>query len=130
MNNVNRQAVQNTYNIIYNLNVNDISNTSTTIQTSLRNIIEDEKLKNRLFELEHKIKEWSCNEKDEKDEKNIKETTEKEDPCPICYEDFKPTNYIVPNCGHKICLLCYRKCIRSGGDCINKCCMCKQPILP
>ena len=27
--------------------------------------------------------------------------------CPICLIDFNDKNYIVPNCGHKVCIKCF-----------------------
>lgn len=126
MNNARKQALRNTYNIIYNVNVNDVCNTS-TIQTSIRTRIEDCKTQNLLHELDQKFMDWKINQKET--QKRDEKKTENIETCPVCYEPIKSTNYIIPKCGHKLCLDCYKKCILSKKECANKCCLCRQQIL-
>jgi len=126
MNNARKQALRNTYNIIYNVNVNDVCNTP-TIQTSIRTRIEDCKTQNLLHELDQKFMEWKINQKEtqkahEKEAENI-------ETCPVCYETIQSTNYIIPKCGHKLCLDCYKKSILSNSLSANQCCLCRQQIL-
>lgn len=118
MNTARKQAVRNTYNIIYNVNVNNAYNTP-NIETSIRTVIEETKLQNNLHELDERFLEWKIN-------KKSVETTEM---CPVCYEPIQSNNYIIPKCGHKLCLHCYKQCILSNGECANKCCLCKETIL-
>lgn len=61
---------------------------------------------------------------------NEEKREHRENSCPICLEEFKPTSYFMPPCGHKICLHCFtRNMIKNqstGGDC----CMCREKIIP
>lgn len=117
MNNARKQAVRNTYNIIYNVNMNDVH--TNHFQTSIRSRIEEQKTLNLLHELDQKFLEWKIN----------KKNTENEESCPVCYEPIQSSNYITPKCGHKLCLQCYKQCILSRGECANKCCLCREQIL-
>lgn len=118
MNNTRKQAIRNTYNIIYNFNVNDVYNTN-TLQSTIRSRIEKQKTINMLDELDQKLMDWKIPQKEHTSEES----------CPICYEPLQSNNYIIPKCSHKICLHCYKQCILSKGECANKCCLCKQSIL-
>ncbi len=118
MSNTRKHAIRNTYNIIYNLNINDIYNTN-TLQSTIRSRIENQKTSNILQELDQKLMDWKISQKE----------YIKEESCPICYEQIQTNNFIVPQCGHKICLPCYKQCILSNGECANKCCLCKKQIL-
>jgi hypothetical protein len=77
----------------------------------------------KLNQFENQIKEMIQRENEEKNE-------HRENSCPICLEEFKPTSYFMPPCGHKICLHCFtRNMIKNqstGGDC----CLCREKILP
>lgn len=119
MNSVYKQTIRNNYNIIYNPGVYDIYNNTYSLQTSIRSRIEEQKTLNLLHELDQKFSEWKID----------KNNTENEENCPVCYEQIKSNNYITPKCGHKLCLYCYKQCILSGGECANKCCLCRGQIL-
>ena len=73
MNNARKQAVRNTYNIIYNVNMNDVH--TKHIQTSVRSKIEEQKTLNLLHDLDQKFLEWKIN----------KKNTENEESCPVWY---------------------------------------------
>ena len=122
MNRVRKQTVRNTYNIIYNTSIYDVYNTN-NLQKSIRSRIEQHKTVNLLHELDKNLVDWKINETETETETESKET------CPVCYESIQSNNYIVPKCGHKLCLDCYKRCILSQGDCANKCCLCRQAIL-
>ena len=51
--------------------------------------------------------------------------------CPICIERINNRNYIVPNCGHKICINCFVKNLTLNYDnpCGNKCSICREHII-
>ena len=57
--------------------------------------------------------------------KNILEKEQlEEDTCPVCFESFGDTNYIVTKCNHKFCNTCLFKSLSH-----NSCCpMCRQEI--
>lgn len=118
MSNTRKQAIRNTCNIIYNLNVNDVYNTN-TLQSNICSRIENQKMNNMLHELDQKLMNWKIPQKERINEEI----------CPVCYEPLQSNNYIIPKCGHKICFDCYKQCILSKGECANKCCLCKETIL-
>ena len=118
MKNVRKQSIRNTYNIIYNPSVYDVHNTH-SFQTSIRSRIKEHKTINLLHDVDQRLLEWEIN----------KEKMESQESCPVCYEPIQSNNYIVPKCGHKLCLHCYKKCVLSRGDCANKCCLCRVQIL-
>lgn len=118
MNNSRKQALRNTYNIIYNVNINDVYNTN-SLQSTIRSRIEHQKTNNMLHELDQRLMEWKITQKEHHNEES----------CPVCYEPIQSSNYITPKCGHKLCLHCYKQCILSKGACANKCCLCKETIL-
>ena len=89
------------------------------MQSTIRSRIENNKTSNMLHELDQKLMEWKITKKEVSDV----------DECPICYETIKVNNYIVPECGHKICLHCYKQTILSNSECANQCCLCRQCIL-
>lgn len=113
MSQVKKQTLRDTYNIIYSVDINDVCN------TTLRDRINTYKTKSKLRELDTKIREWT----------NAIPTRHFGEECPICYNPFEQTNYILPKCGHKVCLDCFKKCILSKNTNTNECCMCKQCIL-
>ena len=99
-----------TYDIIYMPSINDV-------HSDLRGRIEESKMKMRLCEMTKTIDEIKTNQIIRGDE------------CPICYDPISTTNYIIPKCGHKVCLLCYKKSILSNRNIANNCCLCRQQIL-
>ena len=61
-------------------------------------------------------------------EKELRETIVNE--CPICMEKMGITNYIVPSCGHQICMNCFIKNIRHNNHMSHHCCLCRTKIVP
>ena len=51
------------------------------------------------------------------------------DSCPICIESIGERNYIVPSCGHKVCVNCFVKNItmNRGTGCL--CSLCRAQIV-
>lgn len=105
-----KYLLQKTYDIIYMPTINDV-------YSDFRGRIEESKMKMRVGEITRKIDELKMN-------RNIQG-----DECPICYEPISTTNYIIPKCGHKVCLPCYKKSIISNRQTANTCCLCRQQIL-
>ena len=62
--------------------------------------------------------------------KSIMERENEENSCPICLEQFKPTSYFMPPCGHKICLHCFTKNIIMNQSTGSYCCLCREKIIP
>ena len=50
--------------------------------------------------------------------------------CPICLEQFKPTSYFMPDCGHKICLHCFTRNMINNKSTGGFCCLCREKIIP
>ena len=61
-------------------------------------------------------------------EKELRETIGND--CPICMEKMGITNYIVPSCGHQICMNCFIKNIRHNNHMSHHCCLCRTKIVP
>ena len=49
--------------------------------------------------------------------------------CPVCYTEFGATNYILPKCGHKVCISCFTNNARQNREGANMCCLCRNPVL-
>ena len=52
-----------------------------------------------------------------------------ENECPVCYTEFGPTNYIVPKCGHKVCISCFTNNARQNRENANTCSLCRGDVL-
>jgi len=60
----------------------------------------------------------------------INECENKDNNCPMCMDDMGDRNYMVPKCGHKVCMTCVMKNIMTNLDSGNLCCLCRANILP
>ena len=54
----------------------------------------------------------------------------KENECPICMNDMGVNNYLVPVCGHTVCMNCFIKNIRQNKHQGHLCCLCRRNIVP
>ena len=98
----------------YNIDtIDNIDNIDTTLQNTFKklNLIENE-IKT-LIERE-----------------NIENKEDVENCCPICLEQFKPTSYFMPDCGHKICLHCFTRNMINNKSTGGFCCLCREKIIP
>ena len=93
--------------------VDDIEN----IDVNIKNTFD------KLNEFENQIKELIERENEEKKE-------HRENSCPICLEEFKPTSYFMPPCGHKICLHCFTRNMIKNQSTGGYCCLCREKIIP
>jgi len=48
--------------------------------------------------------------------------------CSVCYEMIDKTNYVLPNCGHKICISCYSNNLLKNIHTGKKCAVCRSQI--
>jgi len=60
----------------------------------------------------------------------INEDDNKDNQCPICFDDIGERNYMVPQCGHRVCMNCVVKNMMTNLDSGNVCCLCRANILP
>ena len=60
----------------------------------------------------------------------INECENKDNNCPMCMDDMGDRNYMVPKCGHKVCMTCVMKNMMTNLDSGNVCCLCRANILP
>lgn len=60
----------------------------------------------------------------------INECENKDNNCPICMNDMGDRNYMVPNCGHRVCMTCVLKNMMTNLDNGSVCCLCRRNILP
>ena len=76
------------------------------------------------------------NDKIDKIELQIKNVVEsenveyKDNDCPICMNDMGVNNYLVPVCGHKLCMNCFIKNIRQNKQQGHLCCLCRKNTIP
>ena len=76
------------------------------------------------------------NDKIDKIELQLKNVVESEiveyrdNDCPICMNDMGVNNYIVPVCGHKVCMSCFIKNIRQNKQQGHLCCLCRKNMIP
>ena len=76
------------------------------------------------------------NDKIDKIELQIKNVVESEiveyrdNDCPICMNDMGVNNYLVPVCGHKVCMNCFIKNIRQNKQHGHLCCLCRKNTIP
>jgi hypothetical protein len=57
---------------------------------------------------------------------NFDINSDSEEECPICYELILHNGYVVTQCNHKYCSICYAKHIRKKEDCP----LCRKKIAP
>jgi hypothetical protein len=50
--------------------------------------------------------------------------------CPICMEDVGDNNYLVPSCGHKLCMNCFVLNIVKNKHTGGYCSLCRSKIIP
>ena len=62
--------------------------------------------------------------------RNVMERENKENECPICMDDMGVNNYLVPACGHTVCMNCFIKNIRQNKHQGHLCCLCRMNIVP
>lgn len=55
--------------------------------------------------------------------------TNKEDECPICMDYMGERNYIVPSCGHKLCMNCFITNITKNVNSGCLCSLCRAKIV-
>lgn len=55
--------------------------------------------------------------------------TNKEEECPICMDYMGERNYIVPVCGHKVCMKCFVTNITSNRESGCLCSLCRAKLI-
>jgi len=55
---------------------------------------------------------------------------EYEKSCPICFENLGENNYLVPSCGHKLCMNCFVLNIVKNKGSGGNCSLCRKKIIP
>lgn len=87
---------------------------------------------NKVNRLENEIKETISieMERDKERENNNNNKNMNENDCPICLENMGDNNYIVPSCGHKICMNCFIKNLKHNNVMSKNCCLCRKIIIP
>ena len=53
----------------------------------------------------------------------------KENECPICMEEIKERNYVMPKCGHRICVNCFVKNMNINKNTGHLCSQCRQVVI-
>jgi hypothetical protein len=96
-----------------NYNKYDIQEHLTTLAHNLHNV--EQELKNAI------------NKENDPDSREIIENNLES--CPICIESIGERNYIVPSCGHRVCVNCFVKnmTMNRGSGCL--CSLCRAQIV-
>jgi hypothetical protein len=84
-------------------------------------------LAHNLHNVERELKNAIDKENNDTDRREIIENNVES--CPICIESIGERNYIVPSCGHKVCVNCFVKNItmNRGTGCL--CSLCRAQIV-
>lgn len=84
-------------------------------------------LAHNLHNIERELKNAIDNVDKENDSREINENNVES--CPICIESIGERNYIVPSCGHKVCVNCFVKnmTMNRGTGCL--CSLCREQIV-
>ena len=53
---------------------------------------------------------------------------DKENECPICMKEIREKNYVIPNCGHRVCVNCFVINMKTNKNTGDLCCLCRQDI--
>lgn len=53
----------------------------------------------------------------------------KENECPICMEEIKERNYVMPKCGHQVCVNCFVANMKRNHNTGHLCSECRQHII-
>ena len=99
-----------------NYNKYDIKEHLTTLAHNLHNV--EQELKNAI------------DNEDKENDKDSREINENNvESCPICIESIGERNYIVPSCGHRVCVNCFVKnmTMNRGSGCL--CSLCRAQIV-
>ena len=78
----------------------------------------------------HNVERELKNAIDKENDKDSREINENNvESCPICIESIGERNYIVPSCGHKVCVNCFVKnmTMNRGTGCL--CSLCREQIV-
>jgi len=83
-------------------------------------------LAHNLHNVERELKN-AIDKENDKDSREINENNVES--CPICIESIGERNYIVPSCGHKVCVNCFVKnmTMNRGTGCL--CSLCREQIV-
>jgi len=57
-----------------------------------------------------------------------REKQQKKDDCPICFTKLESTNYVNPECGHKLCMPCFIENAKKNKQTGNQCCLCRRTM--
>lgn len=84
-------------------------------------------LAHNLHNVERELKNAINKENNDTDRREIIENNVES--CPICIESIGERNYIVPSCGHKVCVNCFMKnmTMNRGSGCL--CSLCRAQIV-
>lgn len=53
----------------------------------------------------------------------------KENECPICMNEIKEKNYVMPNCGHRVCVNCFVTNVMVNKTTGHICSVCRTDII-
>ena len=54
---------------------------------------------------------------------------ENKNECPICLEEIKEKNYVIPSCGHCLCIPCFVINIKVNQQTGTRCGLCRQSMI-
>jgi len=60
---------------------------------------------------------------------NTQTNNYKQNECPICMEELKERNYVMPKCGHPVCVNCFVTNMNTNKNAGHLCSQCRQHII-
>jgi hypothetical protein len=61
--------------------------------------------------------------------KKIEIELRREDECPICMREIEEKNYVMPKCGHRVCINCFVENMKRNKMSGEKCSICRGNLL-
>mgnify|MGYP006146316313 CR=1 FL=1 len=90
---------------------------------------ETDKLNNNLINIRQSLYILEQELKTEIQRENTQTNIHKQNECPICMEELKERNYVMPKCGHQVCVNCFVTNMNINKNAGHLCSQCRQHII-
>jgi septation ring formation regulator EzrA len=90
---------------------------------------ETDNLNDNLSNIKQSLDTLEQNLKTEIQRENTQVSYHKQKECPICMEELKERNYVMPNCGHPVCVNCFVTNMNINKSAGHLCSECRQHII-
>jgi len=90
---------------------------------------ETDNLNDNLNNIKQSLDTLEQNLKTEIQRENTQVSNHRQKECPICMEELKERNYVMPNCGHPVCVNCFVTNMNINKNAGHLCSECRQHII-